>query len=708
MAQETPPPKAERLNLDGFVRHVLEINAEVQTERFCWILGAGCSVTSGIPAGGYFAGEWLRKLHDEEKDPGETLEQFCTRLPQLSATYKLDFTRLDHRNPAAHYSELYDYCFRRSVKQGFSQLERAMRGKDPGLGYTILARFLAETRHRVVITTNFDNLIADAVAIHTSVFPMICGHESMVQYLKLEDARPLVLKVHRDLLLDPLSRKAELDRLHSSWKPALDELLAGCTPIIIGYEGNDGSLMRYLKTRQSLAGHFYWCHRMESEPRPEIHAVVRHHGGALVPIEGFDELMLRLGTPLRYDDPLTTMRQRFEQRMKTYTEQLDVLQKKIAAASQPGSGAKKPDAALQQAVSQVVKQAEKAVDWWAWEQKAEAEKDPDRKNMIYQEGIQVCPKSAKLHRNYAIFLWGMQNQEDRAELFYRKAWELDSSDASIVGSYASFLENIRKDFDQAEALYRRALELDANDALATGNYALFLHTIRKDYDCAEALYRKALELDANDAYATGDYACFLHTVRKDYDRAEVLYRKALELNPGDAEQTGDFARFLKDIRKDFDQCEALLRKALELEAKSANILAIYAEYLLEMKRGQEGEEQLRLAWMKKALDDKELLLCMAYLRAMASWGHADELGMPDATGLRKGLGWAKYLIEQGVRQPRWLFDSLHGILSSGWPTQRKLFARTLADVVSDKAPPTALDAFPEWRETVPLPPTAEW
>jgi protein O-mannosyl-transferase len=528
MPDPAPTPKAERLNLAAFVKHILEIHENVHTERFCWIIGAGCSVTSGIPSGKTLAAEWLQKLHEDYKTDGESLAAFCQRLPQLAPPGTWDFSKLDPQNPGAHYSELYDFCFMRSVKQGFSRLERAMRGKDPSLGYTILARFLAETRHRVVVTTNFDNLISDAVAIHTSVFPFICGHESLVRFLKLEDARPLVLKIHRDLLLDPLNRKAELDRLHQSWKEILDEILAECTPVVIGYDGYDGTLMRYLKERTSLNGHLYWCHLASEDPRPEIHELVRKHRGLLVPIDGFDELMLRIGRPLNYTDPLTTMSQRFEQRKKTYTEQLDVLQKRIDAKPSPGVPTPPPDDDLKQALAQAVKQAEVAVNWWAWEKKARAQKDPAKRDKIYQEGIAACPRSHELH-----------------------------------GYYATFLKNIRKDYDGAEALYRKALELDPNHANITGNYAIFLKNIRKDYGQAEALFRKALELDPNNALHTGNYAIFLKDIRKDYDRAEALYRKALELDPNDANNTANFAEALLEQGK-WAGCEAQLRRVWQL------------------------------------------------------------------------------------------------------------------------------------------------
>jgi hypothetical protein len=67
-----------------------------------------------------------------------------------------------------------------------------MSGKDPSPGYSILAAALAADppRHNVVITTNFDNLVADALSIYTDTFPFVCGHESLTAFVRVAMRRP--------------------------------------------------------------------------------------------------------------------------------------------------------------------------------------------------------------------------------------------------------------------------------------------------------------------------------------------------------------------------------------------------------------------------------------------------------------------------------------------------------------------------------------
>ena len=64
-----------------------------------------------------------------------------------------------------------------------------------------------------------------------------------VSYIRAALRRPLVAKIHRDLLLNPLSEPGEIDKLSDGWDRALKLILNSYTPIVIGYGGNDGSLM---------------------------------------------------------------------------------------------------------------------------------------------------------------------------------------------------------------------------------------------------------------------------------------------------------------------------------------------------------------------------------------------------------------------------------------------------------------------------------
>ena len=129
--------------------------------RFAFILGAGASVQSGIPMAGHLVDSWLRELHAREDHERRPLAQWAT-------AGTLGIPGFAHARAVESYSQVFARRFAGRPDEGHAYLERILQGRDPSFGYSVLAQILANTRHRVVITTNFDNLVADALAIYTN------------------------------------------------------------------------------------------------------------------------------------------------------------------------------------------------------------------------------------------------------------------------------------------------------------------------------------------------------------------------------------------------------------------------------------------------------------------------------------------------------------------------------------------------------------
>ena len=547
---------ADRITIQGFLKKFKQRHDTMPDRPFCWILGSGASVQSRIPTGKDLAKQWLDDLH-EEKEPGRPIEEWATEK-------NLGIKGFDYSRAASFYPLIYHRRFHKFKEEGYAFLEDAMDYAEPSFGYSVLAQIMANTSHQVAITTNFDNLIADAISIYTRKSPLVCGHESLTGYIRPDRLRrPLIAKIHRDLLLGPLSNPEEIAKLPGEWAEALTKIFGRFTPIVIGYGGNDGSLMGFLKKLSPIEGGVFWCHREGDEIDPAIGEVVERHRGDLVPIAGFDEVMLMLKGRLNLPSLDQDLKNVQDKRIMDYVKQLEALNAELSKplANEAAEKAREP---ARKAAEAAVERLTKEKTWWAWELKARTEPDHTRREAIYRDGIEDFPASAELTGNFALFLHDVTKNYDEAERVYRKALELDPNNAGVTGNFALFMQNVRKNYDEAERLYRKALELDLNNAVATGNFAPFLHNVRKNYDEAERLYRKALELDPNNAVATGNFALFIENVRKNYDQAERLYRKALELDPNNTIVTANFAVFMNDVRKDSKEAERLYRRALEL------------------------------------------------------------------------------------------------------------------------------------------------
>ncbi len=152
--------------LDGVLAELAGIHASMTDRQFAFILGAGASFTSDIPTGKHLAQRWLKDLHLRECDDGSDLDDWLSQAwPSASG--------LSHDTADQHYPQIFERRFSQDRESGYAELELAMEGKSPSLGYSLLAEIIQHTRHKVVVTTNFDNLVADALAMHAHQSPLV-------------------------------------------------------------------------------------------------------------------------------------------------------------------------------------------------------------------------------------------------------------------------------------------------------------------------------------------------------------------------------------------------------------------------------------------------------------------------------------------------------------------------------------------------------
>ncbi|UZE13984.1 tetratricopeptide repeat protein [Pseudomonas sp. B21-053] len=573
--------------LEGVLEEMKHIHHTMKDRQFAFILGAGASFTSGIPTGQDLARKWLTDLHLRECADGRSLHQWI-------AGCGVGVGELNWQTAAQHYPQIFERRFEGDREAGYAELEAAMEGKSPSLGYSLLAEIIQHTRHKVVVTTNFDNLVADALAMHAHQSPLVVAHESLAGFVRPQMRRPLVAKIHRDLYLHPINDPAGVSTMEQGWKIALKKLFQYFTPVVVGYGGNDGSLMDMLMGLEEgdIAGRMIWCYRDGSPPPEKALGVLSKHRGLLVKIPGFDQFMLQLAAKLVTDFDVAAIAERTaklgQERAVRYRDQAS----KLSEDSLTGSPAE------QRAGEVLTQSVRSGQSWWAWEIRAKAETDFEKRNRIYLQGIKRFPNSPELAGNYAIFLKNSLKDYDAAETMYLKAMELDPLDPTYVGNYASFLAHQRNNYDAAESFYKKSLELDPNNSANIGNYATFQADIRNNFGKADELYKKAIELDPKNVNNFGNYAIFLKSQLKEYDTAETMYKRTLELDPSNAGYTSSYANYLSDQRGDYNAAEELYKRAIELDPSHADYIGCYANFLADQRKDYDAAEKL----YKKALE----------------------------------------------------------------------------------------------------------
>jgi NAD-dependent SIR2 family protein deacetylase len=254
--------------------------------RYALFLGAGASLSSGVPTCDQLVTQWKRRLFLSEKGlhkwqphlaPG-----FDSWLAKSYGKWCDEWEAAYGRQPS-EYSLLFSYAYPDlEARQGF--VERLCTGCEPGPGYIYLASLVLAGQFQTFLTTNFDDLLHDALFRYAGVKPIVCAFDSQVSSVRMQSPRPKIIKLHGDFLFTNIKNTgSELGRLDVNMEAKFQRTCENYGLIVIGYGGNDQSVMGPLRAmlhRQDCLGHgIHWC--IFNEPSDE--AVDRDDEKTLVP-----------------------------------------------------------------------------------------------------------------------------------------------------------------------------------------------------------------------------------------------------------------------------------------------------------------------------------------------------------------------------------------------------------------------------------------
>lgn len=614
-----------------FVSVFKDINMS-SDRRFSFILGAGASKTSGIPTGYDLASSWFSEIQSIE--------------PENDFDGWKSTNAIDEKELGTYYGVIYRKRFEIDPQSGYDSLSRIMEKAKPSFGYSVLAQILSTTHHNTVVTTNFDSLTEEALYTFSPKRALVCGHESLTGFAKQSLDRPLVAKIHRDLLLNPMNDPTDINVLADGWKTALDRIFNNSIPVIIGYGGNDGSLMSYFDSLNNL-GNFFWCIRKGDEPSKKIKDIVEKHKGNFVEIEDFDSLMFDLweGMGLHLLDK--ELEETAQKRADAYREAVN----KIKESKQKSVEKEDRDAA------KTLYQKSTSESELYYKLKADGAEENAKKKEILLEGMEKYPKSALLNNEMAWLLYLEKDTE--ADVYFNRALDLNPNNGAINCDYAVFLQKITREFDKARKYYKKALALEPENAIINNNYAVFLQDEMKEYNLAEKYYKKALTLNNEDVDSNSNYAIFLQDTRKDYEQAEKYHKKALSLDINNRRSNDNYATFLK-ITGNYAEAEKYYLAALRVEPENANTNANYAGLLLGLDRKDEAQPYLKKAFEKADMESIEVELWFyCYAHIIGDIYHA-ELKIVE-------------LLDKGVTSPGWDFSlNIQTAIKDGHPHPEKL------------------------------------
>ena len=287
------------LSIDALVRSV----GVKKSSAHALFLGAGASVSSGIPSAQACIREWKRALF-LTNNPGLE-EQFSeVSLPSVRARIQ---QWLDRQGdfPAEGAPEEYSFYIQRCfpiADDRRAYFEEKVRTARPHIGYHLLCHLAQADIIRSVWSTNFDGLTSRAAASF-ELTPVEAGIDSQQRAIRqVSKGQLLSVSLHGDYRYDALKNTAEeLQQQEDVLRDALVTELGRTSLIVCGYSGRDQSIMDALHAAYATpgTGALYWCGYSDGEIPEEVRALLTHaraHGrqAFYVPVGGFDDLMTRL------------------------------------------------------------------------------------------------------------------------------------------------------------------------------------------------------------------------------------------------------------------------------------------------------------------------------------------------------------------------------------------------------------------------------
>jgi len=288
---------AATLTLDNFIRSV-GVNRD---SPYALFLGAGASVTSGIPSAQTCVWQWKQELY-RTNNPG--LEDLVEELSLPTVQRRINnWLEANGYRPPAEADE-YSYFIETAHpipddrRRFFAPWIKTAR---PHIGYRLLCLLAQKELFRSVWTTNFDAQVSRAAA-DFDLIPVDIGIDSQQRTFRQPNRGELVtVSLHGDYRYDSLKNTTtELQQQETYLASALIETLRTHSLIVSGYSGRDATIMKTLQDALTCPGNtkVYWCgySSIASAPVAALIDAARTSGreAFYVPDTVFDEIMTRL------------------------------------------------------------------------------------------------------------------------------------------------------------------------------------------------------------------------------------------------------------------------------------------------------------------------------------------------------------------------------------------------------------------------------
>lgn len=313
--------------LDDFARRV-----SLRAANLMWFLGAGASAAAGVPTAGDMVWEFKQRLFmSQRRVSRESVADLSSPAirEQLEAHIK-SAGNLPAAGSPEEYAALFEAVYPAEADRR-TYLDAKMMGASPSFGHLALATLMKADLCRIVWTTNFDPLVADACAVVLGgtgrLGTVSLDAPGLASTLFADSRWPVEVKLHGDFRSRRL--KNTDDELRAADADLRQQLVDSCRRyglVVAGYSGRDDCVMDALEEAVKGKGAFpqglFWLHRGDSAPLPRVVQLIHKARASaveagIVEIQNFDETMRDL---VRLVDGLdATVLEQFAQDRRRWT-----------------------------------------------------------------------------------------------------------------------------------------------------------------------------------------------------------------------------------------------------------------------------------------------------------------------------------------------------------------------------------------------------
>lgn len=441
------------LELQEFVDEIYTDFINNDDTEYIFFLGAGCSKSSGIALASELAKKWYEQLQNQ-----------TTKFTKFNSKYGIsDSQNLDF---GKYYFEIFEELFPTPLMQQ-KEIQKITNDDkvNPSLGYYVLASLMQKTPFNTIVTTNFDNLIQDALIYSGNKRALVITHQDLAKFIK-RDNTPLITKIHGDAHMHPFNNTDDTKKIPTELKGAIQGLFTNAKVICIGYGGNDGSIADLLEGCNRI-DQVYWLNA--SEPKD-----VRLS-------DWWDKLSTKTYiNEYDFDKIMSVIKSKFDIKSPDFEKRAKILKDRYECAIQEEI----------KDIEQIDDQKKTYLDYFILGNTYHEQKEYDKAIEAYQKAIILNPNDDAAYNNIGN-VYSQKGEYDKAIKAYQKSIELNPND-NVVYTNMGIAYGRKEEYDKAIDVYKKAIEL--NPKLDGAYVSLFEVLIMLDLPPAIELENKYIQL----------------------------------------------------------------------------------------------------------------------------------------------------------------------------------------------------------------------